>query len=212
MKKIIRLKESDLKNIVERVLSEQSKENINPKVYLLFNGIILTWMENRKAIKVWRAVSGRTKFNTFGDKNSEAVVKKYGGNYDEFMKIKDQGPLPEGNYTVSQVQKRTNGNATQLIQSKTQKELYDLMMSGNKHDWNSGAAPDLISWGDYRLPITKAGETETFGRSNFYIHGGGIPGSIGCIDLTTGMNDFAQYFLDWKSKNNNKKMDLIVKY
>ena len=31
MKKVIRLKESDLKNIIRNILSEQSKENINPE-------------------------------------------------------------------------------------------------------------------------------------------------------------------------------------
>jgi hypothetical protein len=290
MKQIIRLKESDLKNIIRRILSEQSKENINPnnlkvgdgsrrnpkknnlvkqlqqklmdlgflkttsmkptgyfgsmtknaldryngdtpkstiqptvpstgvkpsqtsKVYLLFNGNTLSWVENGKTIKTWKSVSGRTKFNTFGDKNAEEAVKKYGVNYAEFMKVKEQGPIPVGNYTVSQVQKRTNGNATQLIQSKNQKQQYELMMTSNNHDWNSGIAADLIAWGDYRIPITKTGETETFGRGSFYIHGGGIPGSIGCIDLTTDMNDFAQYFMSWKDKIKNKTMTLVVKY
>lgn len=290
MKKIIKLKESDLKNIIRRILSEQSKENINPnnlkvgdgsrrnpkknnlvkqlqqklmdlgflkttsmkptgyfdsmtknaldryngdtlkstiqpttpstgvkpsqtsKVYLLFNGNTLSWVENGKTIKTWKSVSGRTKFNTFGDKNAEEAVKKYGVNYAEFMKVKEQGPIPVGNYTVSQVQKRTNGNATQLIQSKNQKQQYELMMTSNNHDWNSGIAADLIAWGDYRIPITKTGETETFGRGSFYIHGGGIPGSIGCIDLTTDMNDFAQYFMSWKDKIKNKTMTLVVKY
>jgi hypothetical protein len=290
MKQIIKLKESDLKNIIRRILSEQSKENINPnnlkvgdgsrrnpkknnlvkqlqqklmdlgflkttsmkptgyfdsmtknaldryngdtlkstiqpttpstgvkpsqtsKVYLLFNGNTLSWVENGKTIKTWKSVSGRTKFNTFGDKNAEEAVKKYGVNYAEFMKVKEQGPIPVGNYTVSQVQKRTNGNATQLIQSKNQKQQYELMMTSNNHDWNSGIAADLIAWGDYRIPITKTGETETFGRGSFYIHGGGIPGSIGCIDLTTDMNDFAQYFMSWKDKIKNKTMTLVVKY
>ena len=309
MKKIIRLKESDLKNIVDRVISEQNRENINPnnlklgdggrrnpkeinfvkqlqqklidlklltivkeptgyfgrntkdaldryngvsspkivdkkpeqpktivtpkttdlqkttqepkglKVYLYFNGRNLSWIVDGKVVKTWVAVSGRTKLNTFGNKGAEAMVNKYGDNYKEFMKEKDQGPIPSGEYTVSQVQKRTNGNATQLIQQqlnkdlgKTYKQLLDLMLSNPKHDWNSGVAPDLIAWGDFRLPITKKGATETYGRGSFYIHGGGIPGSIGCIDLTTGMNDFAKYFLDWKSKNPDKKMDLVVKY
>jgi hypothetical protein len=186
--------------------------NQEPKVYLYFDGRKLQWIVDGKVVKTWEAVSGRTKLNTFGDKNAEAMVKKYGDNYKEFMKEKEQGPIPSGNYTVSQVQERTNGNATQFIQGKSYKQLFDLMMAGSKHDWNSGVAPDLIAWGDFRLPITKKGDTETYGRGSFYIHGGGIPGSIGCIDLTTGMNDFAKYFLDWKSKNPNKKMNLVVRY
>jgi hypothetical protein len=243
MKKIIKLTESDLVNIVKKVLKEQSvigapnngvissntpkptvpSTGVNPsqtsKVYLYFNGRELSWIVDGKVVKTWAAVSGRTNLNTFGSKSAEAMVKKYGNNYKEFMKEKEQGPIPSGDYTVSEVQKRTNGNATQLIQQqlsgdlkKSYKQLFDLMMSNSKHDWNTGTAPDLIAWGDFRLPITKKGDTETYGRGSFYIHGGGIPGSIGCIDLTIGMNDFVKYFLDWKSKNPNKKMDLVVKY
>ena len=186
--------------------------NQTSKVYLSFDGTTLKWVVDGKVVKSWKAVSGRTKFNTFGDKNAEQMVKKYGGNNSEFMKIKEQGPIPVGSYTISQIQKRTNGDATQFMQGKNQKKLYDLMMAGNKHDWNSGEVADLIAWGDYRLPITKIGETETFGRGSFYIHGGGIPGSIGCIDLMDGMNDFANYFTEWKSNPGNKKLKLVVKY
>lgn len=197
-------------------LTPKPSENLNnpqvSKTYLFFDGNTLKWIVDGKVVKTWKAVSGRTKFNTFGDKNAEQVVKKYGGNNSEFMKIKEQGPIPIGTYTISQIQKRTNGNATQFIQGKNPKQLYDLMMSGNKHDWNSGVSADLIAWGDYRLPITKVGETETFGRGSFYIHGGGIPGSIGCIDLMGGMNDFANYFTEWKNNPSNKKLKLVVKY
>ena len=181
-------------------------------VYLLFDGTKLNWVVNGKIIKSWKAVSGRTKFNTFGDKEAEEALKKYGGKNTEFMKIKGQGPIPIGTYTINQIQKRTNGDSSQLIQGKTQKELYNLMLSVPKHDWNTGTVADLIAWGDYRLPITKIGETETFDRGSFYVHGGGIPGSIGCIDLMNEMYDFVKYFTDWKSHHENKKMKLVVKY
>jgi len=180
--------------------------------YLLFDGSKLKWFKNGKIVKSWNAVSGRTKFNTFGDKNSEQLVKKYGGKNAEFMKIKEQGPIPAGDYTVSQIQKRTNGNATDFIQKKSDKELYDIMMNDKGHNWNTGTKSDFVAWGDYRLPITKFGETETFGRGSFYIHGGGIPGSIGCIDLLNQMNDFVKYFETWKNNSKNKIMKLKVKY
>jgi len=197
-------------------VSKPSKDLKTPKisnVYLLFDGTTLKWVVDGKVVKSWKAISGRTKFNTFGDKEAEEVVKKYGGKNTEFMKVKSQGPIPIGTYTINQVQKRTNGNSSQLIQGKTQKELYNLMVSVPKqHDWDTGTVADLIAWGDYRLPITKSGETETFGRGSFYIHGGGIPGSLGCIDLLNQMNDFVKYFEDWKNRNGNKKMKLVVKY
>jgi len=223
---IIQLTESDLKKTINKVLLREdvetlpdmknvpSKENVSkiPSNYLLFDGTKLSWYVNGKVVKSWKAVSGRTKFNTFGDKNSEKLVKKYGGKNTEFMKIKKQGPIPVGDYTISQLQKRTNGNATSFIQGKTDKELYNIMINDKGHDWNTGTKTDFIAWGDYRLPITKFGETETFGRGSFYIHGGGIPGSIGCIDLLNQMNDFVEYFEDWKNKSNNKTLKLVVKY
>jgi hypothetical protein len=205
-------KETPVLNQTKSKPLNSTTNNQTSKVYLSFDGTTLKWVVDGKVVKSWKAVSGRTKFNTFGDKNAEQMVKKYGGNNSEFMKIKEQGPIPVGSYTISQLQKRTNGDATQFMQGKNQKKLYDLMMAGNKHDWNSGEVADLIAWGDYRLPITKIGETETFGRGSFYIHGGGIPGSIGCIDLMEGMNDFANYFTEWKNKLGNKKLKLVVKY
>lgn len=186
--------------------------NQKPEVYLLFDGTNLNWVENGKVIKRWSAISGRTKFNTFGDKNLEKLVKKYGANRVEFMKIKDQGPIPVGEYSIGQVQKRTNGDAQRFIQGKTDAELQKIMLKNIKHDWNLGTETDMVAWGNYRLPITKVGETETFGRGSFYIHGGGIPGSIGCIDLLTKMDDFANYFTNWKNNTKKNKLKLVVKY
>ena len=38
-------------------------------------------------------------------------------------------------------------------------------------------------WGNYRVPLNPAPETETHGRNNFFLHGGDTPGSLGCIDV-----------------------------
>ena len=205
-------KESPVLNQTKSKPLDSTTNNQISKVYLFFDGTTLSWYVDGKVVKSWKAVSGRTKFNTFGDKNSEKLVKKYGGKNTEFMKIKEQGPIPVGNYTISQLQKRTNGNATNFIQGKSEKELYSIMMNDKGHNWNTGTKSDFVAWGDYRLPITKLGEADTFGRGSFYIHGGGIPGSIGCIDLLNQMNDFVKYFEDWKNKNDNKKLKLVVKY
>ena len=45
----------------------------------------------------------------------------------------------------------------------------------------------LGDWGLYRVPLTPSSKTNTFGRKDFYIHGGDKPGSAGCIDI--GHND-----------------------
>ena len=207
-------KDAAINNIKNTIFSLPPNKltNQKPEVYLLFDGTNLNWVENGKVIKRWSAISGRTKFNTFGDKNLEKLVKKYGANRVEFMKIKDQGPIPVGEYSIGQVQKRTNGDAQRFIQGKTDVELQKIMLKNIKHDWNLGTETDMVAWGNYRLPITKVGETETFGRGSFYIHGGGIPGSIGCIDLLTKMDDFANYFTNWKNNTKKNKLKLVVKY
>ncbi len=45
--------------------------------------------------------------------------------------------------------------------------------------------------GSYRFWLRPKADTNTFGRDNFSIHGGWFPGSAGCIDLTSKMDDFA---------------------
>jgi hypothetical protein len=47
------------------------------------------------------------------------------------------------------------------------------------------------AWGNYRFWLMPGKDTRTFGRDNFSIHGGWFPGSAGCIDLTSEIDDFA---------------------
>lgn len=47
------------------------------------------------------------------------------------------------------------------------------------------------AWGRYRFWLKPDVGTQTFGRDNFSIHGESTPGSAGCIDLTSEMDDFA---------------------
>ncbi|MDB4582355.1 DUF4157 domain-containing protein [Draconibacterium sp.] len=46
------------------------------------------------------------------------------------------------------------------------------------------------AWGTHRITIHPFHSTHTFGRGGFFIHGGTIPGSAGCIDLTNNMSSF----------------------
>lgn len=47
-------------------------------------------------------------------------------------------------------------------------------------EWPGG----IRSWGKVRTWIYANEDTKTYGRSGFSIHGGSMPGSAGCIDLT----------------------------
>ena len=42
-------------------------------------------------------------------------------------------------------------------------------------------------WGSFRVPIHPESGTNIFGRSGFFLHGGNLPGSAGCIDVGGGI-------------------------
>lgn len=46
------------------------------------------------------------------------------------------------------------------------------------------------SWGKYRITIHPFTTTETYQRGGFFIHGGKVLDSIGCIDLTSHIDAF----------------------
>ena len=71
--------------------------------------------------------------------------------------IKDRGPIPPGTYIMDPKNVTPNGPNT--------------LLSGD--------------WGVMRVSLIPTADTNTFGRSGFYIHGGFSPGSAGCIDLGT---------------------------
>ena len=109
------------------------------------------------------------------------------------------GPLPEGDYT--------------LPPNKTD----DPSESGNwdLSDWNDYASHNILNYAPWRTRIDKRSSypwgnrfgrltpvsgTDTYGRSNFNIHGGDAPGSAGCIDI--GHNDI-DFFNDIRRDFNN---------
>lgn len=46
-------------------------------------------------------------------------------------------------------------------------------------------------WGDWRVRLYPESNTETYGRSGFFLHGGDQPGSAGCIDIGGGVTGSA---------------------
>ncbi len=84
--------------------------------------------------------------------------------------------------------------------------------------WSSPDILDLLkyigkspSWGLSYTPIRPIGDTYVEEPGNksgaFFIHGGLFPGSIGCIDLTLGNENFHYDFVQ-----HNKEMILHVDY
>ena len=79
----------------------------------------------------------------------------------ERQKLSFKGPIPEGVYWVAPGELWTNA-------------------------WYKRAPQ--TAWGEHRLAIRPFPDTETYGRGGFFIHGGSVPGSAGCIDLWTHMD------------------------
>lgn len=53
--------------------------------------------------------------------------------------------------------------------------------------WKRGSQQ---AWGNYRIAIRVLPGTKTYDRRGFFIHGNGILGSAGCIDLALHMAAF----------------------
>ncbi|WP_365739049.1 L,D-transpeptidase family protein [Reyranella sp.] len=89
-------------------------------------------------------------------------------------------PIPEGTYDIKQ--------------ERYQEMDWLRRQLGGGLRWPGGTR----SWGTERVwadPTKEAiANGLTFGRKDMAIHGGDVPGSVGCIDLTTNMNDFAKTF------------------
>ena len=196
------------------VAPNKTNEKTNSLAYLVFNGKTFSWVENGRILRQWNAWSGRSQWNavTPYQKQMASTLTRI-----EFMRIKDVGPIPQGNYTISSVQGRSNGNSLKLCGNKTWEQIGKMVKDefkkiGDVHDFNSGTIQDQVAWGNYRLPITKKGGTETFGRGGFYLHGGGTAGSIGCIDLVDKIDEFVQYYRQYLSKTGARGMDIVVDY
>jgi len=82
--------------------------------------------------------------------------------------IRNQGPIPAGNYWVQPSQLWEN-------------------------NWlKSTLGSSRNAWGNFRLTIHPYPNTETHGRGGFFIHGGTTPGSAGCIDLVLNIDRFVE--------------------
>jgi hypothetical protein len=86
----------------------------------------------------------------------------------ERQKIPYQGPIPAGEYWIQ---------PSQLWENNWLKSLVRAPRS---------------AWGNYRLTIHPYPSTQTHGRGGFFVHGGNVPGSAGCIDLTMHIDRFVK--------------------
>lgn len=133
--------------------------------YLKFDGRYLKLYDGDTVIGEWPAVSGKENFGSPLNQDKR--------NY---------GPMPEGTYDIKQDRYQT--------MSEWDRRLGSIGLG----KWAGGAS----GWGTERVWVDPTKETVanglTFGRTGMAIHGGSVPGSAGCIDLTSRMEDFAKTF------------------
>ncbi len=154
------------------------------KMYLKFNGRALSLYDGDNVVAQWPGVSGRENFGSGKDQEKVNV-----------------GPMPEGTYDIKQ-------SRYQSIDPLSAAQ--GAMVLVNK-DWSGKWPGSLYSWGSERVWADPTKETVenglTFGRKDMAIHGGWVPGSAGCIDLTGNMSSFAKTF-----KSLGRDLKLYVDY
>ena len=125
-----------------------------------------------------------------GEKVAEfaGVSGKPGYQSPQYQNKKDTGPIPAGTY-VARKKDFQNRDDYGPIKKYT--------------SWPGGER----GWGKHRVWLEPSKEVDTYGRGGFSIHGGEEPGSEGCIDLTSEMPAFADWF-----KKNGKDLIIKVKY
>ena len=100
----------------------------------------------------------------------------------------DYGPLPEGEYIV---------RFEDTVDAEKSTGLLDALK------WLA----KFPSWGTVATPLEQI-SGETFGRSDFYIHGGVVKGTAGCIEIDGYDNKMFHAFMALYKRN----FKLIVKY
>jgi hypothetical protein len=148
----------------------RDEERMHPVFRLRFDGKSLSLNENGKPLQTWPAISGDPKFQE-----------------PKHQARKDKGPIPQGRYRMKVDEIQDLGlldEAIGTIASPIFKAVADKKLGG----WHGGRS----AWGRHRAWLTPAPGTRAQGRDGFSIHGGWFPGSAGCIDLTSEIDDFTE--------------------
>ena len=141
-------------------------EDLSDTVTLRFDGSKLEWIEDGQVIESWPAVSGRD-----------------GMQGPEFQGVVDAGPIPSGTYFVRQDQ-------YQSIEDISVWQRIAGLPPLDRGQWHGLS----FAWGRHRVELFPAQGTETYGRTGMFLHGGAVPGSAGCVDLTSYLEAFIMKF------------------
>lgn len=210
------------KPVVDEKLLKDVNLN-NPNAKLLFDGLNLSWVVDGKVHKKWKAISGLTIGNVkssaqdFISKAKDTAKLLYFSGRLKFMKqkeagkFKEVGPTPPGFYTTGPLESR-EGKLMKFSAVNSWWNWFTGKLDTSKGGFQDDTEWSKIAWGNYRMPLIPKKSTDTFGRSGFYIHGGSIAGSHGCIDLGDDMDDFAKYYSAWMVNTKKTSIDVEVNY
>jgi hypothetical protein len=97
-----------------------------------------------------------------------------------YVGIRDMGAIPEGAYTfrVEQMATFDSSERWEILTGGTFEDPFGRPIHGG--DWGAGRVP-LRAGRLAPAPVRGCGDTAA--RSGFYLHGGVMPGSSGCIDV-----------------------------
>ena len=155
-----------------------------------FDGKTFAVYYGTEKIKSWPAVSGRGKTS----QDSRPTVCQT----PKYQSCNHVGPTPAGTYYISQNE----------IEFADNIESGDFEHNSPKYS-KKNARGNRGGWGDFRVLLVPDKSTNTYGRSGMYIHGGKWRGSAGCIDLTSNVNDFMNWF---SQQTDFVKLKVIVDY
>lgn len=150
------------------------------KVQCSFDGADFVMEGDGKAVISTPAQSGRPYSVSAKDaKDCKGSTSDSYMNNPRYVGIKDNGPIPEGEYKFKRSDMTTFSAAEQLKMSLAKPGTYTDPSGSDLHgDWGAARAalaPVKIH------PSPFCGDTSK--RSGFYLHGGSMPGSSGCIDV-----------------------------
>lgn len=163
---------------------------VHKNYFAKFNGKTFDVYYGTDKIKSWSAVSGRG--NTPHDSRPTVCQTP------KYQVCNHVGPIPAGTYYVSKHE----------IEYADNIEVGDF--EHNDPTYNRRNAPEnRTGWGAFRVLLNPDKSTNTYGRGGMYIHGGKWRGSAGCIDLTSNIGDFVDWFVQ---QTDFVKLKVVVDY
>ena len=145
-----------------------------------FDGADFTVFDGKKTILTHPAQSGRpVPVRTTDATACKGATSESYLNNSKYVGIQDFGPIPEGDYVFTLSGFATFSGLEQW--SMTLGGMYTDPFGTPLHggDWGSGRAPLR----PVKILPGPPGCGNTGKRSGFYLHGGSLPGSSGCIDI-----------------------------